>query len=241
MKTASLAACCAPLLLLLACTPSSPAREAGPEPAEEWKREALLLRKEYAQRSSTNEWDSWPAKVADILDHAEPPAVVGPDLEVRPPTDVAVDWPAPKDEVLTVRYRINQKGCSFGDMGCHLVTVCPVDVPAGTAAAAREYSHTRVAEHAGPKLFEGTYAEVIEVPSPRCELRLYAQDHHGSRVCSARGPKLPASWSGGSAVHDAGTIMIDPVRCEGDPLLDRMLFRGTLIYAWQKRNGQNPR
>jgi hypothetical protein len=88
----------------------------------------------------------------------------------------------------------------------------------------------------------GLSVEVLEVPSPRCELRLYARDHHRSVVCTSRGPRLPATWSG-AAVLDVGTITISTkgTSCEVDELAERMLFRATLAREWKHRNSQSPR
>jgi hypothetical protein len=220
----------APLFLLLACTPTAPAADVAP--VETWKREALALRKEYANRAP-DPWDNTGAKVADLLDKPDPPAVVGPEVKLLPAGTTAVAWPAPKEGVLTVRYRIQRVDCVTGgsDMGCHLAAICPVETPPGTAPAADRID----AQYVGEQTFADVTVEQIEIPSPRCELRLYARDHHGSRLCATRGPKLPASWSG-AAVFDAGTIGLDKVPCERDPLADRMLYRRDLMRGWERRS-----
>jgi hypothetical protein len=225
MTTTKLASRCAALLLLLACTP---------EPVEEWKREAIAQRKSFAGRE-ISEWDTYPARINSLLDKPDPPAVVGPELPVRPATGDAIAWPPPKDGVLTVRYRIEGADCGgYGsDMGCHLVALCPVDTPPGTAPAAERFDSTKVE----PQPIKGVTTEVLEVPNPRCELRLYARDHHGSVMCTARGPKLPASWTGG-AVIDVGTVVSDHGSCQPDELGERTLFRGQLIRNWRERQAK---
>ncbi|MDI1480090.1 hypothetical protein [Polyangium sp. y55x31] len=220
-----------PLLLLVACAPSGPATETA-EPVETWKREALALRKEYENRAP-DPWDGTLRQIAELLDKPDPPAVVGPELKILPAGDAPIAWPAPKEGVLTVRYRIERRDCSPGgsDMGYHLAALCPVETPPGTAPVAERIDSGYV----GEQTFTDVTVEKIEVPSPRCELRLYARDHHASQLCTARGPKLPASWSG-AAVFDAGTIGLDKVRCERDVLADRMLFRRELMWRWERRN-----
>jgi hypothetical protein len=115
-------------------------------------------------------------------------------------------------------------------MGCHLVALCPVDTPPATAPAADRRDSIKVE----PQPIHGVTTEVLEVPSPRCELRLYARDHHGSVMCTARGPKLPASWTG-AAVIDVGTVVSAHGSCQPDPLAERMIFRGQLIRSWRER------
>jgi hypothetical protein len=233
-----------PLLLLLACTPPAPTPETAPvapaaEPVETWKREALAELKALPPRSSapcTSETDCADAaqgkKLRALLDTPDPAAVVGPELKILPAGEAAIAWPAPKEGALTVRYRIERKDCAVGgsDMGCHLVVLCPVETPPGTAPAAMRVD----SEYVGEQTFPGITVEKIELPSPRCELRLYARDHHASKLCTARGPKLPASWRG-AAVFDAGTIGLDEVTCERDELADRMLLRRELMGRWEQR------
>jgi hypothetical protein len=236
---------CLPLLLLVACTPSAPAPEAArpapaAEPVETWKREALAeLQKQPPQPAGgcNSEPDCanaahW-ARLRELLDTPDPPAVVGPEVKLLPAGDAAIAWPAPKEGVLTVRYRIERKDCAVGgsDMGCHLVALCPVETPPGTAPAAQRFDSLYV----GEQTFAGIHVEKLEVPSPRCELRLYARDHHASKLCTTRGPKLPASWSG-AAVFDAGTIGLDKVPCERDALADRMIRRRDLMWQWEQRS-----
>ena len=234
-----------PLLLLLACTPSAPATETArraptAEPIETWKREALAELQAQPPKPDAackSEVDCanvahW-ARLRALLDKPDPPAVVGPEVKILPAGGAAIAWPAPKEGVLTVRYRIERKDCAPGgsDMGCHLAALCPVETPPGTAPAAERFD----SEYVGEQTFAGVTVEKIEVPSPRCELRLYARDHHASMLCTARGPKLPASWSG-AAVFDTGTIGLDKVTCERDALADRMLARGDLMRRWERRS-----
>ena len=84
--------------------------------------------------------------------------------------------------------------------------------------------------------------EVLEVPSPRCELRLYAKDHHGSAVCTACGPRLPSTWNG-AAVLDIGTIQIasNHNTCDHDELVRRAVNRESLARGWRARTKQTPR
>jgi hypothetical protein len=230
---------------LLGCTPSAPPPPApqpaqpaptAPEPIEEWKREAFVLQKEIAARPP-NPWNTFPRDIADLLDNPDPPPQVGPEVKILPAGNEAIEWPAPKEGVLTVRYRIERKDCGAGgsDMGCHLVALCPIEAPPGTAPLAEQLR----SEFVGPQTLIVGYVEALEVPSPKCELRLYARDHHGSKICNTRGPKLPASWSG-AAVVDVGTIGLDGVKCERDTLADRMMFRQTLTVGWRSRNAKKP-
>lgn len=55
------------------------------------------------------------------------------------------------------------------------------------------------------------------------------------KLCTARGPKLPASWTG-AAVLDVGTIGLDGVTCERDVLAYRMLDRYDLMRMWEQRS-----
>jgi hypothetical protein len=230
---------CTPLLLLLACTPSAAPAPPAAEPVETWKREALAeVRdfppppdggcRDFAECANT----SHRARIRELLDTADPPAVVGPEVKLLPAGDAVIAWPAPKEGVLTVRYRIERKDCAPGgsDMGCHLAVLCPVETPPGTAPAAERLD----SEYVGEQNHAGITVEKIQVPSPRCELRLYARDHHDSKLCTARGPKLPPSWTG-AAVLDVGTIGLDKVTCERDVLAYRMLDRGDLMRMWEQR------
>lgn len=233
-------------LFLAACTtPRPPPETVSPSPGaakpiEDWRREALAQQSSLTKGATDEMSVNQAGTLTDILERPDPRAVLGPELSILPATGDALAWPAPREGVLTVRYRIEAHDCRAGgsDMGCHLVALCPDETSTSSAPVATVVSPLNLQT---PTL-AGLTVEVLEVPSPRCELRLYARDHHHSVVCTSRGPKLAATWSG-AAVLDVGTITITTkgTSCEVDELAERMLFRSALAREWKQRNKQAPR
>lgn len=235
-------------LFLLACSsapPAAPAQAGDPPPAsakapelpaEVWRAEAMTLLAEISKQPP-NEFDSYPRQLNDILNKPDPAAVVGPSVKILPTGKEAFQWPAPKAGVLTIRYRIEKRDCAPGgsDMGCHLVALCPVDAPDSKAPIARIVG----SEYIMPQPIPELHVEKLEVPSDRCELRLYARDHHGSKVCTARGPAITAPKDG-SQVIDLGTLGTEGVSCERDVLAERMVFRHELVTRAERRKAKKP-
>jgi hypothetical protein len=211
---------------------------------EEWRLMAMRARKDmpnpgpgYASSEAEGAQWQYVSMLDGLLKQPDPPATPGPALTVVPPDGMAIPWPPAKAGVLTVRYRISGDDCrsAGSDMGCHLVALCPMETSSSVPVANVVFTAARL-ERPAPSTAR---PEVLELPSARCELRLYAQDHHGGAICTARGPKLPATGS----VVELGTITLDTQHkdCEADPLAERMHQRGNLTLKWREIQQQQQR
>src|SRR5689334_9562118 len=106
------------LLSLAGCGTTAPSTDSTV--TEDWKREALEQRKTFT-KDGPDAMFGYAGRVNALLDKPDPPAISGPTLRSVPSTDTT-GWPAARDGVLTVRYRIERKSCGgYGaSEGCHL-------------------------------------------------------------------------------------------------------------------------
>ncbi|APR87071.1 hypothetical protein A7982_12420 [Minicystis rosea] len=217
--------------VLAACTPAQPGKEAATSNADDeegWVREAKLQLKQEQPPEASNH-----AQLEDLLKNPDPPAATGPELETKAPPAGEIAWPAPPPSAFSVRYRIPGGWCGVvASEGCHLAALCPIEASPSAHPSAEVVTATRlepIRVDARP-----LRPEVLNVPSARCELRLYASDQHGATICTARVTKLPSAWEAGKAI-DLGELRTTDKTCVRDPLASRSVLRGDLARSFRRR------